>query len=367
MAQAARFGVIELSRAADLVATGLTEMRGATAPRLLLELICARVLLPGADDTTDGLLARLDRLERRAAITGGAPETVLPSPNRAADEQRPAQVRTPEPPAPAPVAAPPMAQPEPVAPAAPTSAPETEVEAALPEPTAPVETEAAPHEAPESAAAPAGPNLGLADVRRLWPDIVEATKLKRRVTWIHLTTNAQVVAVDATTLTLGFSNSGARESFVQGGSPEIVRQAAIDVVGTDWRIDAIVDPGAKADAPVSRNTSVKAPADEATAPTAPPESASTPETPDGPPDWAASDKPAEAATKSANPESVSAAREAISQTRPVGSPKKVDDERALADAEAHPDDPDADSDELAGAELLERELGATVISEIKHD
>ena len=63
----------ELSRAADLVATGLTEMRGATAPRLLLELICARVLLPGADHATDGVLARLDRLEKRAAITGGAP------------------------------------------------------------------------------------------------------------------------------------------------------------------------------------------------------------------------------------------------------------------------------------------------------
>ena len=73
VAQAARFGSAELSRAADIVATGLTEMRGATAPRLLLELICARVLLPGADHATDGVMARLDRLEKRAAISGGAP------------------------------------------------------------------------------------------------------------------------------------------------------------------------------------------------------------------------------------------------------------------------------------------------------
>ena len=75
VAQAARFGRAELTRAADLVAAGLTEMRGATAPRLLLELICARVLLPGADHATDGVMARLDRLEKRAAITGtpGAP------------------------------------------------------------------------------------------------------------------------------------------------------------------------------------------------------------------------------------------------------------------------------------------------------
>ena len=65
VAQAARFGPAELTRAADIVATGLTEMRGATAPRLLLEIICARVLLPGADHSTEGVQARLDRLERR--------------------------------------------------------------------------------------------------------------------------------------------------------------------------------------------------------------------------------------------------------------------------------------------------------------
>ena len=70
VAQAARFGRAELSRAADLVAEGLTELKGATAPRLLLELICARVLLPGADHATEGVMARLDRLEKRAHIEG---------------------------------------------------------------------------------------------------------------------------------------------------------------------------------------------------------------------------------------------------------------------------------------------------------
>src|SRR6187402_1932638 len=70
VAQAARFGASDLSRAADILAIGLTEMRGATAPRLLLELLCARVLLPGADHTTEGIAARLDRLERRVSIAG---------------------------------------------------------------------------------------------------------------------------------------------------------------------------------------------------------------------------------------------------------------------------------------------------------
>ncbi|MFB7993404.1 DNA polymerase III subunit gamma and tau [Streptomyces sp. NPDC056002] len=63
-AQAGVFGGAELSRAADLVNEGLTEMRGATSPRLQLELICARVLLPAAYDDARSVMARLDRLER---------------------------------------------------------------------------------------------------------------------------------------------------------------------------------------------------------------------------------------------------------------------------------------------------------------
>ena len=114
VAQAARFGPAELSRAADLVATGLTEMRGATAPRLLLELICARVLLPGADHSTEGVQARLDRLERRMTIAGG--DTAAPAP--VADP--PVRVERPAP------ASPPRATSEPVVAAPP---PETPAEA----------------------------------------------------------------------------------------------------------------------------------------------------------------------------------------------------------------------------------------------
>ena len=76
--QAAHFGAAELSRAADIVNAGLTEMRGATAPRLQLELICARVLLPAADDDERGLAARLDRLERRLDDRPAAPATPQP-------------------------------------------------------------------------------------------------------------------------------------------------------------------------------------------------------------------------------------------------------------------------------------------------
>ena len=77
--QSAQLGRVQLTRAADIVNTGLTEMRGATAPRLLLELICARVLLPGVGDDEASLLVRLERLERRFAIAGESASAAAPT------------------------------------------------------------------------------------------------------------------------------------------------------------------------------------------------------------------------------------------------------------------------------------------------
>ncbi|GGP77983.1 hypothetical protein GCM10010231_56240 [Streptomyces sindenensis] len=151
-AQASVFGAAELSRAADLVNDGLTEMRGATSPRLQVELICARVLLPAAYDDERSLQARLDRLERGASAAvgagfaappvGAAPLGYVPGPDVHAPQGHAAQgpapvgpagpdatraaVRSEAPPAaPAPAAyAPPAAEPAPQAPPAPAPAPE---------------------------------------------------------------------------------------------------------------------------------------------------------------------------------------------------------------------------------------------------
>jgi DNA polymerase III subunit gamma/tau len=330
VAQSARFGGAELSRAADIVSAGLTEMRGATAPRLLLELICARVLLPAADHGTDGLLARIDRLEKRAAISGGTPSRAATSPAPSPPPEHPVE----------PVA-------EASAPPAPPADP-SPVAAELPTDTAPAPTPApTPPATPESAPAAASPTteasegaLTLVEVRRLWPDIVEATKLRRRVAWMHLTQNSQVIGVEGNTLVLGFNNLGARDSFVNGGCDEILRQAAIDVVGADWKIDAIVDPGARPAAPAPPSPSTPPPPP-------PPDPSSTSEKADAP----------------ADPSAAAAARGAISQTRPA---EPAEDPRARADADAHPDDPDADGGDLDTTELLQRELGAQVIEETPH-
>jgi DNA polymerase III subunit gamma/tau len=368
VAQAARFGRSELSRAADLVAAGLTEMRGATAPRMLLELICARVLLPGADHSADGVMARLDRLEKRMAI-GGAPapatEAASAAPSPAAPSPAARASAAPAPP-PWPV------EPGPAEPAA-VAPPEAEELASEPPPT-PTE----PSDAPAPSDPDSGPSGGLTlvDVRRLWPDIVEATKLRRRLTWIHLTQHAQVVAVDGDTLTLGFANAGACESFLKGGSVDIVRQAAIDVVGADWTIEAIVDPGAQpptADPPTARSERSADPVDPTPAAAQRPsmDPAKSPEAPDGPPDWARADpapadpEPTRSEQSPADPGAVGAARQAIRATRPAEASPESDEATAAADAVADRDDPDVGG--YDGAELLQRTLGAEVIEEIPHD
>lgn len=473
VAQAARFGAIELSRAADIVAGGLTEMRGATAPRLLLELICARVLLPGADHTSDGVMARLERLERRLDVTGAVSAASGDAPARAAAPrpatQRPAPTR-PEPAsaattAPAPAAgepssrevprsdAPPQRPSEQMAPgevpsstapgppaahetgaaaAAASTAPGTRVDraqdvaapagpsaadASWPEVTAPPTDAPSPRSpaaaqqpfpaqqpsaTPDRAVPPSGPDAGpaqgqapdrpagdtaapggpqgglsMVEVRRLWPDIVDATKMRRRLAWMILTQNAQVVGVDGRTLTVGFASQGARESFIGGGCDEILRQAAIDVVGVDWRIDAIVDPSAHGGGGQHVVTSPSVPAE------APPSSTttSTPAGPDeraavdAPPDWVTGDT-APTAPPPDEPEpprppqdssGLVAAREALerSRTAPSADEPRVD-HAALADAAADPDDPDADTQGLDSTTLLQQTLGATVIDEIRH-
>lgn len=454
-AQAARFGAVELSRAADLVAAGLTEMRGATAPRLLLELICARVLLPGADSTSDGVMARLDRLERRMAMPGGAalpaeadggpaaaaapaapaPRAVRP---RLADALPPTERRDPRPvadqppavpPRPAPAAPPAPEAPAPsgdrpgdrpgehdrgqpaAAPAADDGWPTAAVPGAPPapreQPAAPAPSEPTPTPAPaapaSAAPAPAGSTsssggMTLADVRRLWPEVVEATKSMRRVTWIHLSKNAQVVAFSDGVLTLGFANAGARSSFESGGSIEVVQEATVRTFGFDWRIEAIVDPGAAGGAGPTPPRAPQPPAADPGGAGAPAPSAEAPAEarPDDP--WAppgGSDRPGQpeqagpAAQQAPQPQSApptqttqrpepaarpadaarqahaAAGQRAAAQDGPPPDepPAWLDD----PDDAASPDDPVDDAPDLAGTALLERELGAVVIDQIRHD
>ncbi|MHB9759887.1 DNA polymerase III subunit gamma and tau [Streptomyces sp. BYX5S] len=155
-AQASTFGAAELSRAADLVNEGLTEMRGANAPRLQLELICARVLLPAAYDDERSVMARLDRIERGGVFTPGG-QGAAPAM---------AYVPGPDAHAPVPQGQPPMQAQPPVEPGGGPAAARAAVRGAAPgggpaaaqapqAPAAPVAQAPAPAPAPTPAPAPA--------------------------------------------------------------------------------------------------------------------------------------------------------------------------------------------------------------------
>lgn len=540
-AQASVFGAAELSRAADLVNAGLTEMRGATSPRLQLELICARVLLPAAYDDERSVQARLDRLERGAgaALLGGAggmgggagsgggpglgappvvasgggpaagyvpgPEAHPPMP---AGPSGPAAARAavrgavsggPAGGAGAPAAAPtagagasggPVAAPAggqqqgdsggAAAPGGPADAPQgggqageaaapqpgawpgstgrgtggapadapqggqggQSSEAAAPRPGAwpgsagnatgggpaagngggagrqpggwptavapgqggqapqggapaappavsgppagaPAPAPAAPQ--PPAAAAAPGAAQGAAQVRQMWPDILEAVKDRRRFTWILLSQNAQVSGFDGTTLQIGFPNAGARDSFANGGSEDVLKDVLAERFQVQWRVEAIVDPSGGAGpatgggprgggggggfgggAPAAPQQSAPQPPSQQSGPAAPP-------SPGGQYGQDGGSGGAGGGSQGAR-----RAREAVSATSSGGGGQSAPAAESSYRAPEPPptsieydmpaeDDPDLVDSALSGHDLIVRELGATVLEEFNNE
>ncbi|GAO06993.1 DNA polymerase III tau subunit [Streptomyces lydicamycinicus] len=543
-AQASVFGAAELSRAADLVNAGLTEMRGATSPRLQLELICARVLLPAAYDDERSVQARLDRLERGAgaALLGGAggmgggagsgggpglgappvvasgggpaagyvpgPEAHPPMP---AGPSGPAAARAavrgavsggPAGGAGAPAAAPtagagasggPVAAPAggqqqgdsggAAAPGGPADAPQgggqageaaaprpgawpgstgrgtggapadapqggqggqgaQSSEAAAPRPGAwpgsagnatgggpaagngggagrqpggwptavapgqggqapqggapaappavsgppagaPAPAPAAPQ--PPAAAAAPGAAQGAAQVRQMWPDILEAVKDRRRFTWILLSQNAQVSGFDGTTLQIGFPNAGARDSFANGGSEDVLKDVLAERFQVQWRVEAIVDPSGGAGpatgggprgggggggfgggAPAAPQQSAPQPPSQQSGPAAPP-------SPGGQYGQDGGSGGAGGGSQGAR-----RAREAVSAPSSGGGGQSAPAAESSYRAPEPPptsieydmpaeDDPDLVDSALSGHDLIVRELGATVLEEFNNE
>ena len=225
--QAQNIGQASLSRAADIAAEGLTQMRGATAPRLILELICGRILLPMGDTSESGLLARIERLERVENIAQGS-GTLSPSLRsqdaRGSDTLSPSLRSQPQ-----------LSQTSSLNNSAVNK--EDYVSAATAE---------AKREVPVSPSTVTEPkkvdSIDVAGLRRLWPDVIENVKKRRRLTWSLLSASAQILGVDEKIITIGIVNAGARDSFIRSESEEILRQAFIEVVGLDRRIECTVDP-----------------------------------------------------------------------------------------------------------------------------
>jgi DNA polymerase-3 subunit gamma/tau len=456
-AQASVFGAAELSRAADLVNTGLTEMRGATAPRLQLELICARVLLPAAYEDERSLQARLERLERGiasgavglaapggggggtpGAVPGGAAVARAAMSGRAAAEPGAAEPPAPGQPAPGSAYAPspephdgqPAGQPAP--PAAPAPAPAEPPPAGRPGawPVTPGQGGAAgtasaprPGAWPVAAGAPSAPNAGppgeaarpaqappsttsvqaatatgtgapLGDpsrVRQMWPNILEAVKNRRRLTWMLLFNNAQVAGFDGETLQIGFDNPGARNSFANSGSEDVLKQAINDALGVQWKIEAIVDPsggggasggyGGGGPSSGGYGGGGGSPRPPAPGPAQPPPAQASYQQPGPSPYGSAQTAPGSAPGgpgagpgrgpgPGSAPQGVRTAppapRPEPRTAPPAAPPPPMDEPPPLEDDIPEDDDPDLVDSALSGHDLFIRELGATVIEEITH-
>ncbi|MGH3160710.1 MAG: DNA polymerase III subunit gamma and tau [Streptosporangiaceae bacterium] len=336
--QADRFGQAGLARAAEIVSTGLDQMRGATSPRLLLELTCAQVLLPGAATDEKSLLTRLERLEK------GTPSTVPQSPPRPpqsspgddAERSRvPSQPARPAPDRAEPArSASPPARPAPDPPEPAPQAPRPARESARPAPE-PVRMPAAAPSRPAPAPAPAAAGSSTADtLRQSWDAILQAVKQERRVAWMLLS-HASVLSLEDGVLTLRFPREGDLKGFSVSGHDAVLKR----VLSTDFGLNVAVKGVAGGDVA----------AQDGRPRTGAPAAARTP---------AVRRDPAPAPSEAAPPEFAG----------PYDEPDDMPD--VMPPGGSHEDEPSPDdravrNAELTGMDLIQRELGGQVIGEFE--
>ncbi|MEN9956161.1 MAG: hypothetical protein RLY34_968 [Actinomycetota bacterium] len=210
--QALGFGLAELTHAAETVNTALTEMSGATSPKLHLELMCAKVLVPSSDQTEVGSLARIERLERRIGMAGTA----------TAVSEQPRET-----------------------PALAKSAPLAEVPAkAAPAAAAPVVDKT------PDVSAPAGiGGITLTQFKDAWPNILSIVNKKSKAAWM-VAFALTVVDFTDDVLTLKFLSQKDLDSFKNSGdASEVLRTAILDVLGVQVKYKAQID--AKAEVPAA--------------------------------------------------------------------------------------------------------------------
>ncbi len=179
--QSGKFGQAELTHAAAEVNAALSAMSGATSPKLHLELMIAKVLVPGADESEIGSLARIERLERRIGIGEGASPVGAPAP-----------------------------------------APEVKATPASPAPAV---------EAPvASAPAPVGA-VTLTQLKAAWPEILRKVETKSMAAWL-VAFGLDVIDFDGDVLTVRFPSQYDLEKFKAAeGAPDVLREAIFEEFG----------------------------------------------------------------------------------------------------------------------------------------
>jgi DNA polymerase-3 subunit gamma/tau len=240
--QATRVGTATLTRYAEVVHAGLGEMRGATAPRLLLEVVCARLLLPSASDTESALLQRVERIETRLDMSIPAGEAAASAPAAPAKQYaRRSKAPEPAPEAPAPKDVPESApEPPPAAKVEPETTPEP------PPSPPPVQPPSDPIvEAPAPNTPPVGGEPNAAAVRSMWTTVRDKVRQRSRTTEVMLA-GAIVRAVDGDTLVLSHESAPLAKRLVEQRNSDVIRDALKDALGVDWKIRCDVGSAAAA-------------------------------------------------------------------------------------------------------------------------
>jgi DNA polymerase III subunit gamma/tau len=381
--QSAAFGSGALSRSADIVNAGLTEMTGATAPRLQLELICARLLLPGASGES-GYAARLDRLERRLEMTSSSTSTsptvatastsVAATPGTRAAKAPGAPVGTPE------LATEPVnevaAKSQRLRPAERQQVPSGE------SPARPTKssTQRPAVDSPQVETrrlAPMPRGIDTDAIRRSWPDVLTKIATISRVTWSFVSQNTRVLDYNGERLLLGLSTDGLLSALRGRNHAEVVRQALIEVIGVDAKVEGVLSTDAastdaastvpaSADPPVSTDTASTdtpsahdpEPDDDwnLTAPSRNTAGASPPPTPNAPAIPAPTPTPDRPSTPRQR------ARAAVAQE---ASRRRTSESSSVADdSVVSADDEDIEEAADVGQPVIERVLGGMVIGEL---
>ncbi len=284
--QSSAFGPAELSRTADVVNAALSEMTGATSPRLHLELMAARILVPASDHSERGALARVERLERRvgvdtaAAPVGGSPSVAAPAAEsstppppvrevpaaaaKAAKQVAPVvDAPAAEPSAAAQkvpkAAAPRVSAPSASAPPAPSTSPIATPPTATPPP-----AQAETAEAAQAEPAPSKP-VTLQQVKDAWPEILEVVKNAKLNAWMVVYTAQPRELRDGKTLVLSFPSQNDVDALKQKATPgngvgDLLKKAFVEVLGLEPALIARVDAA-------SASTSQGSPHDDAEPPT----------------------------------------------------------------------------------------------------
>ena len=208
--QAMSFGMAELTHAAGAVSNALSEMSGATSPKLQLELMCAKVLVPASDKTEVGSLARIERLERRMGVAPAAEQASTP-----------------------------VASSAPIVSATKTAAPTApREETTQPAKVAPVAQVAKP-------AAGSVPAVTKQALMNAWPEIIGQVKKESRAAWMVAFT-LTVMDLTDDVLTLKFLSQKDLDSFKSDSrSTDALRKAIFAVLGIQVKFRPHVEGGAE--------------------------------------------------------------------------------------------------------------------------